>query len=421
MRPRVPFKLESIAFRCYALSGKEIREKSQLIRSICLLQVHLNSCRPLTRRYFRLKRQVYLLLAALYKYMFYSPTVKASWRSFHERVRIERWSDEELWNLNRIRRHDFHKLLVILHLDAERLVVDDHGSAFSGEELLILARYKFITGLKFTHMCSLFKRDSSQLSRAFNFFIRHMVDNFLHLLSDGNLEYWLKYFPTFSESIRKKFADVTGIHYPPNHYRVCCYIDDTVIRICRPGAGPNPDGTRKNNDIQRAFYNGWKKQHGIKYQSLEAPNGMCMHLFGPLSCRRSDLELLSLSNINETMRNLQEGEAAQYAGYGDGIFPILSHIISKHDGENLSELLMDENNGMHSIRVSNEWSYGHTGNLFPFVKDHRNFKILQNKQCGSYYYVATLLKNAQICLYGSNSSIYFNCPIPSLEEYFQYE
>ena len=54
---------------------------------------------------------------------------------------------------------------------------------------------------------------------------------------------------------------------------------------CRPGGGPRQSGVLADrNDllIQRAWYNGWKKLHGLKFQTIDMPNGMNAHVWGPL-------------------------------------------------------------------------------------------------------------------------------------------
>ncbi|DAZ99285.1 TPA: hypothetical protein N0F65_005453 [Lagenidium giganteum] len=53
----------------------------------------------------------------------------------------------------------------------------------------------------------------------------------------------------------------------------CCvgFIDGTVRRICRPSTN------------QKYCYNGHKRKHGLKFQSLVAPNCLIAHLHGPLS------------------------------------------------------------------------------------------------------------------------------------------
>eukprot|EP01034_Spumella_vulgaris_P036387 gene36387-44884_t len=99
---------------------------------------------------------------------------------------------------------------------------------------------------------------------------------------------------------------------------------------CRPGGGPARPGVRAprhNELLQEAFYNGWKKFHGIKYQSLELPNGMCADLYGPKSFRASDLELLVESDLNARLAEVQQDWIDFFKAYGDGIYPIQSHMI----------------------------------------------------------------------------------------------
>lgn len=48
------------------------------------------------------------------------------------------------------------------------------------------------------------------------------------------------------------------------------FVDGTVRPICRPG------------EMQRAVYNGHKRVHGLKFQSVALPNGLIANLFGPV-------------------------------------------------------------------------------------------------------------------------------------------
>ena len=87
-----------------------------------------------------------------------------------------------------------------------------------------------------------------------------------------------------------------GCDFPlPNErkgFRIFGFIDNTIIATGRPGGGPIKSGIgseRKNPLIQRLFYNGWKKCHGLKFQTIDLLNGMNAHVFGPLSCRHNDL------------------------------------------------------------------------------------------------------------------------------------
>lgn len=48
------------------------------------------------------------------------------------------------------------------------------------------------------------------------------------------------------------------------------FVDGTVKAISRPG------------QMQRTVYNGHKRVHALKYQSLALPNGLIANLFGPV-------------------------------------------------------------------------------------------------------------------------------------------
>ena len=49
------------------------------------------------------------------------------------------------------------------------------------------------------------------------------------------------------------------------------FIDGTVRPICRPG------------ENQNVVYNGHKRVHALKYQSVVAANGLVANLYGPVS------------------------------------------------------------------------------------------------------------------------------------------
>jgi hypothetical protein len=141
-----------------------------------------------------------------------------------------------------------------------------------------------------------------------------------HLLVD-NLQYWKNYFNSFAEKTRCKLIEF-GIHYPSGTFRVAGFYDDTVLATCRPGSGPNKDGLRKSNYIQMAFYNGWKKHHVIKFQTLEFPNGMCGDIYSPRTFKAHDCDLLRDSQLNQRLAAPHQGDPIEYCVYGDDIFPL---------------------------------------------------------------------------------------------------
>ena len=77
------------------------------------------------------------------------------------------------------------------------------------------------------------------------------------------------------------------------------------------------------------------------------------------------------------------------------------------------------NGSMSSVRVSVEWLFGDILNYFKFLDFKKNLKIgLSN--IGKTYVVCALMRNALTCLYGNQTSEFFELEPPSLQEYFRW-
>jgi hypothetical protein len=75
-------------------------------------------------------------------------------------------------------------------------------------------------------------------SRSFTWFLRHIFDNFKHLVI-GGMEHFVDLFPTFAASIRRKIVSKGAGHMANNPlFRVIGFIDNTIFATCRPGSGP---------------------------------------------------------------------------------------------------------------------------------------------------------------------------------------
>jgi len=133
--------------------------------------------------------------------------------------------------------------------------------------------------------------------------------------------------------------------------------------------------------------------------------------------READTDLLHASGLIEQMEELTRDLIKKYKIYGDGVFPNVGNIVSKHVGNTTREERF-ENGIMTKIRIANEWAYGITENLYKILKWSYALRIRQNKEVSYYYLTATILRNAHCTLYGNQISQYFNCYPPSLEEYF---
>jgi hypothetical protein len=185
------------------------------------------------------------------------------------------------------------------------------------------------------------------------------------------------------------------------------------------GGGPRsdgPDADRWVNNIQKAFYNGWKSTHGLKHQTVIIAHGFTVDMFGPTSVRRNDLKLLADSHINARIRALQPereiGVESAIGMYGDSIYPRLSHLRSAWRNKDKTPTQKAENKAMKSVRISIEWSYGATSNLFHYLRNIDKCKVMRSIHLTKVCMACCLLRNCHVALYGGIESNYFNLQLP---------
>ena len=80
-----------------------------------------------------------------------------------------------------------------------------------------------------------------------------------------------------------------------------------------------------------------------------------------------------------------------------------------------------KNKAFTKVRVSIEWNYKTTSNLFKILRNKEKLKILGSRNTSKLYTVCTILKNCHVALYGCQSLNYFslNLPYNTLEKYMQ--
>ena len=228
-----------------------------------------------------------------------------------------------------------------------------------------------------------------------------------------NLFWWHRngFFKKSAEAIGKKMGVVGNL--------VAHFIDCNCQETSIPGGGPAEGGAnaaRWDDDIQRAFYNGWKSIHGIKHQTIENAFGFCEDLHGPESVRENDLTLLGNSSINARFRDLQASadDDEQYLIFGDSAYIRLSHLETYYSQVPafLTPFFVEWNKAMKHVRISIEWNYAVTSHLFRSVNAIEKLKLLSSSRVSKIYTVATLFRNFHTCFNGSQSSHYFGLAIP---------
>jgi len=169
---------------------------------------------------------------------------------------------------------------------------------------------------------------------------------------------------------------------------------------------------------QRVLYNGHKRVHAIKFQSVVAPCGLIANLFGPVEGRRHDSGMLAMSGL---LDKLQQHSFDPYGNilciYGDPAYPLRPHLQAPFKGANISPNQALWNKAMSETRVAVEWIFGDIINYFKSLDFKKNLNIILSA-VGKMYVVSALLHNARAILYGTTTSKYFDIEPPSLREYF---
>lgn len=336
---------------------------------------------------------------------------------------IDSFQDEEIPIYFRFRtKEQLHRLMEGFQIP-DRIRIPVTGNIFHGEEFLLVGLYRLHrpTTLSDGSFKVLFGFGHTTVSMAFNAFLDYIINRWSYLLVD-NMEFWLPYLPGCAQAIRNKCFE-KGCPFPdstaPGGFRVAGFIDNTMNATCRPGGGPARDGRdapRNDPLVQRAWYNGWKKLHGMKWQTLDLPNGMNFNVWGPISVRHNDITSLHDSNINEKLVELQQGREHQWVIYGDSAYVHVpdSHILARHHNIINTDRQNLENRCLSACRECIEWDYGDVGVMWSMV-DYKKVLKMQLMPVKNIYLTALVLRNAYVTMNGGTTPEYFNLLPPSFE------
>ena len=153
---------------------------------------------------------------------------------------------------------------------------------------------------------------------------------------------------------------------------------------------------------------------------MVTPNGLIANLFGPVEGRRHDSAMLAMSGLLEQLAQHSFNlNGHPLSIYGDPAYPHRVHLQCPFARR--PDLTDDElafNQSMSRVRICVEWVFGDILNYFKFTDYRKNQKIGLSA-VGKIYAACALLRNALTCLYGNNTSTFFNVKQPDFEEYFR--
>lgn len=292
----------------------------------------------------------------------------------------------------RFAKEDVLQLIEVLAIPAQYTL--DNGSHVPGAEafVIFLNRLSYPNRLK-DHI-ETFARSHSMISRIFNVVVDDIYTRFHDKLT--NIKHSYVNYEELSDAVARvsPLSNCIG------------FIDGTVRPICRP------------TYYQKEVFNGHKRVHALKFQSVVFPDGIIATMHGPYEGRHHDSHLLQESKLLEQLAELPHTPSGDpFCLYGDPAYPVLAQIIPPYRGA-LTPAQETFNLKMSSVRESVEYGFGKILQYFSFTDFKKNMKLYLMPM-GKIYIVAALMTNCHTCLYGSAINKLFNLTAPSLQRYFQ--
>ena len=178
----------------------------------------------------------------------------------HEPFDLDELDESECWAEFRCRKRDISILSDVLGIPA--VLECDQRSICEGTEALCMLLRRLSYPCRFGDMVPRFAKPVPVLSMVTNAMQDYIYDAHCHrvmqwnhtLLSPANLQ-------IYSDVVSAKGAPLNNCFG---------FIDGTVRPIARPG------------EHQRVVYNGHKRVHALKFQSIALPNGLIGNLYGPV-------------------------------------------------------------------------------------------------------------------------------------------
>jgi hypothetical protein len=275
---------------------------------------------------------------------------------------------------------EIHEIVVALQMPD--IIVLDNGSKVHCVEALCVTLRRLSYPCRYFDLMDIFGRSVSMISRIFNSTIRLIYRQWRHRL--------------FWDPIRLNPGKLEEFHLAIRQQNAPCltsfgFIDGTVRAVCRPV------------DNQEQIYNGHKRVHAMKYQSVATPDGIIVHLSGPFSGNRHDSRLFEMSGLPRILRAHAKGHGnRQLTLYGDPAYT-LSEIMQRpfHTG-GISPVQKLFNERMSKVRIGVEWCFGYVLQYFPFSDYKKNQKTLLT-EVHTHYVCSVLFANIRSCVRLPNS------------------
>lgn len=307
---------------------------------------------------------------------------------------------------------DMDSLVAALELPPD---AKSKGYAFNSDEAISILLFTLATNATLLKVNQKFGIKRARASAILAWSLQWTHDRWYKPLFVTDFQRWAPYFEAWAAAVHRKQGGGDG-----TYDGIIAFIDGTFNPTCRPPP-----------ILQRAFYSGYKKKHGVHWQGCLAPCGILIDMSGPFEGRHSDKYMLNCSEICERLRaglnwaveNLGApegwplGDLYFFADAGYNRRLALHVMYSKPPGGELTAAQTRINRTLATTRIVNEWIFGRICSLFPYVAVKTNMKV-ERGNVGVAFSCAAILTNALTCLDGNATSQYFDLTPPNLEEYF---
>ena len=250
-----------------------------------------------------------------------------------------------------------------------------------------------------TRWCDMHKdfgRSTSALSRIFNLVLDLIVTRVMARVLFYPLEQ--SRYEEYRQCFVRKGADP--------ELRIVAVLDAKKLMSCRP------------IHFQGTQYDRHKKGHGLKFKTLEGPDGLGISCARACDGRRGDGYIFRHSNLENFWHN--HPIANNYRKLADSAYPTTNWTLSlfkRLPGQNLPPDRHAFNTTYSPMRTCVEWGYEKVVRHWAYIDYKKQMKI-ERVRMEAMWHVAFWLTNVITCIRRSNQiSEYFELLPPTAEEY----
>ena len=113
----------------------------------------------------------------------------------------------------------------------------------------------------------------------------------------------------------------------------------------------------------------------MKFQAISAPDGLVLHLFGPMKGRRHGMFLYRESEIDQVLQMFLLISERQYYLYGDVAYTLCPYLKLGFKGSERSPEEVALNEAMSKVRITVEWAFRDVKHYFTHLDVPRKLRL----------------------------------------------